>query len=451
METRGPIGLSRMVGQSRMIVGAVVVAATLRAVVLLWPGAFALDPDSYQRVGMNLAHRGVFALDGKPTAYRPPLYPLVLSAAVLGGGPHWRTVVGAIHWLFGVGTILCVLSIVRYRGPSACVLAAILVAADPILLHHSRLIMTETQSAFLVAVTLAVFFQAANRPGRLWWFFGGVLLGLCCLTRPTFLPWPLMVAGLWMLGQISMRRSLSRTPQVSSGTPHWEDKNKNPQLLRFALVVLGMALAIAPWGIRNWMVFGRPILGTTHGGYTLYLANNPWYYDYLRRPGPKPVWNAAEFNARWEETVHDTLRGDEIAADRLAYQQAFDTIRNQPGMFLWACLDRVWQLWRVVPHRLDPDETVLERALRYAVGGFYLFEYGLVIFGIAGWIRNRKNFAIGQIVCLLGCALVLTVIGVHIFYWTNMRMRAPLIPILAIWAVEGWHYLSSVGRTVGAK
>jgi len=451
MKIRGPVGLSRRVGQSRMIVGVVVVAAVLRAVVLLWPGAFALDPDSYQRVAENLAYRGVFALDGNATAYRPPLYPLVLSGAMLAGGPHWRAVAGIVHWLFGVGTILCVVFILRDRGPWACILAVVLVAADPLLLHHSRLIMTETQSAFLVALTLAVFFQAANRPGRLWWFFGGVLFGLCCLTRPTFLPWPFMAVGLWIVGQLLMCKSRVQIPQTSLESGAIKQKIKNPRLLQLALVFLGIALTVGPWAIRNWLVFGRPILGTTHGGYTLYLANNSWYYDHLRRLGPKPVWSASEFNTRWEELVHSALRGDEIAADRLAYQQAFETIRNQPVMFLRACLDRLWQLWRVVPHRLDEDETPLRQGLRYAVGLFYIFEYGLVVFGLISWIKDRKSYVTGQIVWLLGWALVLTVMGVHTFYWTNMRMRAPLVPLLAIWAAEGGRYLFSFGGRTRAK
>lgn len=451
MEIRGPIGLSRKVGQSRMIVGAVVVAAIVRAVVLLWPGAFAIDLDSYQRVAMNIACRGVFALDSNPTAYRPPLYPLVLSGTILAGGPYWRAAVGVVHWLFGVGTILCVLFIVRDRGPWACILAVFLVAADPILLHHSRLIMTETQSAFLVALTLAVSFHAANRPGKLKWFFGGVLFGLCCLTRPTFLPWPFMGVGLWIVGQLSMRKSPAQSRETCLESGEIEQKKENPRLLPLALVFLGLALTVGPWAIRNWLVLRRPILGTTHGGYTLYLANNPWYYDHLRRPGPKPVWSAGAFNTRWAEVVGNTLGGDEIAADRLAYQKAFETIRSQPMTFLRACLDRLWQLWRVVPHQLDKDETFLRRALRYAVGVFYLFEYGLVVFGITGWIKGCKSGVSGGIVWLLGWALVLTVMGAHIFYWTNMRMRAPLIPILAIWAAEGGQYLFTRGRRARVK
>ncbi|MGQ9503897.1 MAG: ArnT family glycosyltransferase [Thermogutta sp.] len=450
MERCGQIGSSSGIGQSKFLLGIVVLAAALRASVLLWPGAFAVDPDSYQRVASNLVQRGVFALNGEPSAYRPPLYPLVLSAVMVMPGCNWRTAVGILHWSFGVGTVLCVMLIMRWRGPWAGVWAVLLVAADPLLLHHSRLIMTETQSAFLVALTLAVFFHAVNSPKKVWWFFGGGLLGLCCLTRPTFLPWPLVTVVIWFAGEMWPKRGSpsqsAEEPLGSAGFGRKVGQGSLTKLIQAALVFGGITLTVAPWVVRNWLIFGRPILGTTHGGYTFYLANNPWYYDYLSRPRPKPVWDAAEFNSQWEEIVRDRLGGDELLADRLAYQLAFQTISEQPGMFLRACLDRFWQLWRLVPHRLEQDETFLRTATRYAVGAFYLFQYGLIGIAVICGIKNHSLVPSHRVIEVLGCALVLTVTGVHLFYWTNMRMRAPLTPVLAICAAEGGRHLFSFLR-----
>lgn len=447
MESRGQIEWSSGVGWSKLFLGVVLLAAALRASVLLWPGAFAVDPDSYQRVAFNLVHRGVFALNGKATAYRPPLYPLVLSGMMVIPGCNWRTAVGILHWSFGVGTVLCVLLIVRPQGALVRLLAIFFVAADPLLLHHSRLIMTETQSAFLLTLTLVVFFHAVNSPRKVWWFLGGGLIGLCCLTRPTFLPWPLATIVLWIVGDLCLgHRSLSQSakePLESRGCVGKTTGRGWAQVIQAALVFGGMTLTLAPWVVRNWLIFGRPVLGTTHGGYTFYLANNPWYYDYLRRPGPKPVWDAAEFNSRWEEIVRGRLGGDELLADRLAYQLAFQTVSEQPGMFFRACLDRFWQLWRLVPHRLEQDETFFRTVTRYAVGAFYLFQYGLIGIAVIYRIKDHNLVMSNRIVAVLGSALILTVTGVHLFYWTNMRMRAPLTPILAIFAAEGGRHLFS--------
>lgn len=446
MDIRSGMGRFCAAGQSRVLIGALILAALFRAVILLWPGSFATDPDSYQRVAINLAEKGVFALDGTPTAYRPPLYPLVLSGIMLATGSYWRLAVGLVHWLFGIGTILCVAYLVGVRSVQARVLAVVLVATDPLLLHHSRLIMTETQSTFLVAVTLVAFHRAANRPGMIWWLLGGLLMGLCSLTRPTFLPWPIVAVCLGMIGAClsAQARSLAGQKAQPAGGGGLKPRGMClTQAAQVGFVLFGFVLAIIPWGVRNWLVLGRPILGTTHGGYTFYLANNPWFYDYLRRSGSQPVWDAAELNARWERVVREQAGGDELAADHLAYEMAFDTIRNQPGMFLRACLDRLWQLWRIVPHRLNENESFAHRVARYVVGVFYLVEYILIAFAIVGRIKARNTQALDYVVWVLECALVLTVVGVHTFYWTNMRMRAPLIPILAIWAAEGYDDLFS--------
>ncbi|HOP76192.1 MAG TPA: phospholipid carrier-dependent glycosyltransferase [Thermogutta sp.] len=446
METRGQIGRLRTMGHGNVLV-LLLLTAVFRAVVLLWPGAFTTDPDSYQRVAQNLASRGIFALNGEPTAYRPPLYPVVLSGIMCAVGPYWRIGLGIIHWLFGIGTVLCVIYLVRRRSCRVCALAVLFVIADPILLHHSRLIMTETQSVFLVAVTLALFHAGTSRAERIWWFFGGVFLGLCSLTRPTFLPWPILAVLLWLLGSVQLSRDTSdmTRPSVSDvdSLPPKAHGRRLAGVGRIGLAAIGFAVAIVPWGVRNWLILGRPIIGTTHGGYTFYLANNPWYYKYLRQPGVKPVWDATEFNAQWVKTLEAKQLHDELAADRLAYELAFETIRHQLTMFLRACYDRFCQLWRLIPNRLDQDEPLVLWGLRHGVGLFYLVEYVLVGLGILGWLKRRDFQTPDRVLAVLVCALVLTVVGIHLFYWTNMRMRAPLIPMLALLAGEGYHYLTS--------
>ena len=51
------------------------------------------------------------------------------------------------------------------------------------------------------------------------------------------------------------------------------------RLQRGALLVLSLVLVLSPWMVRNTLVLGEPVWTTTHGGYTLALANNPVYYD----------------------------------------------------------------------------------------------------------------------------------------------------------------------------
>ena len=50
------------------------------------------------------------------------------------------------------------------------------------------------------------------------------------------------------------------------------------RLMRGGLLAVTLVLVLSPWMIRNLLVFGEPVWTTTHGGYTLALANNPVYY-----------------------------------------------------------------------------------------------------------------------------------------------------------------------------
>lgn len=482
--------------------GVLALAGILRAIALLWPGAFANDPDSYQRVAANCVEKGIFALDDRPTAFRPPLYPLTIAGVMRLSGPYWRTGLGVLHWLLGLGTVACVLALaVPCWGRWGSVLASFLIACDPILLHHSRLIMTETLSAFLVAVTLLVLDHADNA-GRFalrgWWLLAGVCVGLCALARPTFLAWPFLAVALTVM--CACKRDNASQPDASAASA--SGRPGRGCVLRKALfpwqevgwiwqqagwLFLGLCLTLAPWVARNAVRFGKPILGTTHGGYTFYLANNPWFYRFLQQPDSAPVWDAAEFNRHWQRTVAGLPDG-EPSADRLAYRLAWQTIRAQPVTFLRSCWHRFLQFWRPAPNRTVEHESLRSAFLRYAIGVFYILEYALAVIAVWHFLRlpfkthsvhemsprvkmqleNQK--APGVETHLPGetakpphtaqqylkqtldvnekassryslwtwsAALVITLTVIHTVYWSNMRMRAPIQPVFALLAAAG--------------
>ena len=108
---------------------------------------------------------GTFGSDQAPTAYRPPLYPLLLAGCV-ALGDHSRVAIGLLHVLLGVATVgwCCwptgpglggATAGVVQAVPASLRLAALLVALDPILLTQSALVMTETLAAFLTTAGLA--------------------------------------------------------------------------------------------------------------------------------------------------------------------------------------------------------------------------------------------------------------------------------------------------------
>ncbi|WP_347246618.1 glycosyltransferase family 39 protein [Thermogutta sp.] len=443
-----------------------------RLVVLVVPGALTTDPDSYQHVARELVTRGSFSVDGRATAYRPPLYPLLLAGIQACCDGFWRVGVGALHLMMGWATALCAGILAgRVNGLRAAVLAVLLAGLDPLLLHSSRLVMTETQSAFLAVLVVWFASRVANRPSGPAWLALGLLLGACALTRPTFLLWPFAAGCLALVFLMPRKGDKNFADQMASssldiGVSHggtvvdqrrsWRALSATTlcQKLRPILWLgLGFVLAMFPWGLRNLFVFGKVIIGTTHGGYTFYLANNGEFYRFLQNPEGQLVWDAAEFNRRWQQTVATEAGWNELTADRLAYDRAWKTIREQPGMFLYSCAYRLFQLWRPVPHQLDPHEPLSVRLARWGVGVFYLTEYLFALIGLLLVInraRREKNASAWSLT-VWGLGLAVTLSLVHTLYWSNIRMRAPLAPILAVWAAVGIEWCLQPGRRGDAK
>ena len=84
-------------------------------------------------------------------------------------------------------------------------------------------------------------------------------------------------------------------------------------------------LVLPARGRRQLSAVGRPIVTTTHGGYTLLLANNPYFYQHLRREPWGSVWDAREGRVpsmRPDTATPPSLSGrelSEIESDRSLY------------------------------------------------------------------------------------------------------------------------------------
>jgi hypothetical protein len=382
------------------------------------------DPDGYRKVASQIFWKGRFAVENDLTAYRPPLYPLLLAPFEDWEAEHYA--VGVLQVFLSTGTVWAVFRLSRLWGlpPGGSLLAGALVTFDPILLNQSVQIMTETLATFLGAVALIAITRCTREASIRWGILAGCLFGLCVLCRPTFLTWLIgVVVVLPFCVQSSRRRAVAV----------------------FAGFGVAAAMVLAPWAIRNQIAFGRPIITTTHGGYTLLLGNNPQFYEYLRDGAWGTVWDAGPFNRRWvAEAGKIPMRKypfnqstglfvpDEVTVDARAYQLAFENIRNEPLMFVYGCLVRVGRLWGVLPHQVDPQESARRSVLRYMVAVWYAAE--LLLAAIGMWLLGRDFLRSPWI---WGALLMLSFTVVHTFYWTDLRMRAPLTCVVALLAARG--------------
>ncbi len=115
----------------------------------------------------------------------------------------------------------------------------------------------------------------------------------------------------------------------------------------------------------------------------------------------------------------------EIMADRRLYELARETIRQQPGMFACASLFRVAWLWTPLPHQVSVDESFGRTWARWCVAVWYVLIYLGVLVGMG--VLGRRG---GVPPWIWGLLAVLAFTLVHSVYWSNMRMRAPLMPVV---------------------
>jgi hypothetical protein len=119
-------------------------------------------------------------------------------------------------------------------------------------------------------------------------------------------------------------------------------------------------------------------------------------------------------------------------------------ISRDPASFLRACVFRIGSLWGVVPQRVDPAESPVRRWVRYAVGVWYTAVLGLACVGL-GTLGRRLL----QPPWLWGLLLCLAFTAMHSVYWSNLRMRAPLMPVVCLAAAAGARRLAiRAGRPV---
>jgi 4-amino-4-deoxy-L-arabinose transferase-like glycosyltransferase len=361
------------------------------------------DPDNYLVLARALVEGRGFAWDGRPTAYRPPLYPLVLAplVAALGDGPALGRGIALLHAAFGAGTVLLTAAAARRwgLGPGRALVAAAIVALDPVLVAQGRMVMTETLTALLLAASLAALALDGRRGAAL----GGVALGLSALCRPSTLPAAALVAAAGLV--------------VGPGS-------RADRLWRGALVALATVATLAPWALRNARIFGEPVWTTTHGGYTLALANNPTYYAEILDGPPGAVWSGPN-QQRWFAGVGPSVAGlSEPAADRRLRSFALQLAWARPRDFARASLARLGRFWGIAP-----AGAVYPSWLR-ALTALWTVPLGIAL--VAGLCR-RTLWTWPRIAAPL---MLAALSAVHSVYWTDLRMRAPLIPAIALIVVS---------------
>jgi len=396
------------------------------------------DNDGYLAHARMVANGEGFVgpLTHHPTAFRPPAYPIALAGLHVSGIPDWASV-AIINGLCSIAVVWLswILCHQLELPPGVSVIATAITTFDPLLIRYTILPMTEVPAAAMLTGAVVALHAAdlrRNLSGNKRYAFrilSGVLFGLGSLVRPILLVSCAMLALPRLMQSLRHDRSFRRNITIA------------------ILPMISAVVAISPWIIRNAVQFRKFIPATTHGGYTLALGNNADFYrDVIDGDIPFP-WPGPQLDAWQQRMIADAAAdgipvGSEPAQDAWYYQQAIASIKAQPLSFFKSCLLRLRRFCAMTP---GSDDGLPQFATTLIA-----VWYGLIWIGVAAAIarsiralrempgvRSERRIPSGHSLADLWM-IVLSFMLLHSVYWTDTRMRTPVMPFICIIAAVGW-------------
>ena len=346
-----------------------------------------------------------------PTAWTPPLYPLLLALVfkVFGVYTAWSAwVILAMNSIFGAATAIPVYRIAwRTFGRPHCaspegmkiaLWSGWLWALYPAAMQYDvRWVWDMSLTAFLFAwvIVLALELRESQRVSQ--WILFGFLWGLIALSNSSLLAF-LPACVLW-----------TAWPTL-----------RNPATLRnLVLATACCVVVICPWIVRNWYAFHAFVPMRSNFGAELYESALPQNQGY-------PVVASLALPERDQRLMRYKRLG-EIAYSREQGEQALVLIDDNRGSFCANILKRVWFFWVSVPHATGDGWTGVASETGREMSHAFLSLCGL--FGLALALRNRVPaawlfFWAFAIIPLLYYAVTV-----------QARFRHPLEPLICVLGV----------------
>jgi hypothetical protein len=188
------------------------------------------------------------------TAMREPLPVLLMALALLvSHSPYSGLIVQSLLYL---GTALVIHSILKRKDARIALLAAFLWTVSVPVIREIKNDSGELAAAFFLSLGLFHFLKGRNERDNRHWILAGLFMGLASLSRTVLLGVSIGL-GLMLL--------LQGLKNISQG---WRK-----QLAPALLFLLAIGVVIAPWIIRNDIIFGQPVIGSTLTGYNIFRMN----------------------------------------------------------------------------------------------------------------------------------------------------------------------------------
>lgn len=392
----------------------------------------------YHARAIDLIEGRGFSEGGVPTAYWPVGWPAMaaLLYSIFGAD---IAVLQAANLAFSAATFFLILALGReiFQSPLPSRIGVFLITIYPSNIAYVSLTATETFYTFLLLLGTWLFICKRKLISTI---LCGLVFGYATLTKPQTLFMPVILVGISFLFESGQRF-------------------KPKTVIRGIVVGLAMAVVIAPWMYRNYLVFGEPVFVSTNSGWAFYVGNNP---SIMATKG-FPTDDGPEVKALWNETFSVA---NQLQSSHAARAAALKWIKENPVTFLQLMPIKAFSLWSVDgeaewSYQIGAPMYNENKAIFRAVRIFNQVLYGVMFLG----------FLVGAIVLVhrywrqrnLGNVSVWVISGYGFSAYTTLqcmimagsyRYKFPLMPFVALtcaWVIADWISKKSSARRLGVN
>jgi len=371
------------------------------------------DMGAYVLMGHNLASGDGYTYAHVSSAWRTPGYPLVIAGAIRVFGAYFPVTVRCLQVVLAIlAAYLCMWGSEILFGARAAKIALLLALLFPTLIYFSGEFLSESISAFFVALFLWLLAKDSISPHWITATGMGLAIGLGVLFRPN-------LAAIGALGLAAA----------------WLCRRPGRTRIQVTFIPLCAAVVVGPWIARNYHVFGRFILTTKSGTDALCGILNPesrflpGWEDHMRALVGHRLPNELETNSPERLAL-----GSEFELDRKCWhatRQVWDEM-SWGDRVRWA-LVKWTTYWLGTDQLLNPGHISKKNLVLHGVA--VVFYWGLLALACVGWWILRKS-RLDLAVLLIGYAVLMTVL--HTPFVMNSRIRAPAMdPLIAVLAGGG--------------
>ena len=353
-----------------------------------------IDIESYDNSARSILESGIFSVG----AYHPPVYPLFLAFIYKIFGYSYFNVY-LIQSVLGTSNTLLIYLIGKqvFDKRTGNLSAGLSLMYWPLTLY-SGILLSEIVFLFFLLLGVYLFLKGAEDHKTINFALCGLVLALSALTRSINLMFICIVPIVYLLMNLKNYKSIFKN------------------VLVFIIV---FCLTLAPWVIRNYIMYKAFIPVDTVSGLNLYIGNNDRaegsFVDITQDPLFEAGQNDYEDDKILKKAAIEYILSHPLKTFSVTLKRANLFITNDYHEFDWV-LERYMEQNSLI----KPLYPILHRIMYQS--DMIFFVLGLL--GLLGFLRSRRGIILGGI--------IIYYFSLTSLFYIQARYRLPIMPFMAI-------------------